>query len=85
MNDEVRAYRTLILNMRKIGREIDYTMNYINRFERNILSGFVANENVSFDKRLDNLKQQLDAKKNQIYNSIIPTLEAEMQAAMTRG
>lgn len=81
MKPEVREYYVLIMNMRRIGRKIDYILNYISRYERSIVSGFSINENVSFDHKLDNLKASLTSKRNQIYNSIIPTLESEMRAA----
>ena len=50
MNSEAREYRVLIIGLRRIGREIDYTLNYINRYERYILNGLVANDDCSFDK-----------------------------------
>ena len=84
MNSEAHDYAVLIMNLRTIGRKIDYALNYINRFERYILSGFVVNENISFDGDLENLKNSLTAKRDQIFNSIIPALEMEMQAAATR-
>ena len=82
MNAEVQQYRVLIMNLNRIGREIDIAINYISRFQRYILSGLVANDNKSFDKDLDGLKQALSSRRDRIYNSIIPTLRAEMQAAM---
>ncbi len=81
MNSEVREYRILIMNLRRIGREIDYALNYFSRYERYILSGLVANDNVSFDKELEDLKERLTYKRDRIYNTIIPSLEMEMQAA----
>ena len=85
MNSEAHEYRVLIMNMRRIGREIDYALNYVSRYERYISSGFVANETVSFDRELNNLKENLTIKRDEVFNTIIPTLEAEMQAAMMRG
>ena len=82
MNSEAHEYRVLIMNMRKIGREIDYVLNYINRYERYIINGLVVNDDKSFDKDLNALKDSLTYKRDKIYNSIIPALEAEMQAIM---
>ena len=84
MNSEAHEYRVLIMNMRRIGREIDYILNYINRYQRYILSGLVANDDKSFDRQLDSLKERLTYKRNRVYSSIIPALEAEMQAIMSR-
>ena len=84
MNPEVREYRVCIMNLRRIGREIDYALNYITRYERYIVNGLVVNDDNSFDKDLDSLKEKLTYKRNKIYNSIIPSLEAEMEAAMSR-
>ena len=83
MNSEAHEYRMLIMNLRRIGREIDYTLNYINRYERYILSGFVVNDTYSFDKDLNELKERLTYKRDKIFNTIIPSLEQEMQALMS--
>ena len=82
MNSDAHEYRVLIMNLRRIGREIDYTLNYINRFERYIVSGIVANDNKSFDRNLNSLKETLTYKRDRIFNTIIPSLEEEMQAIM---
>ena len=82
MNSEAHEYRVLIMNIRKIGREIDYILNYINRYQRYILNGLVVNDNKSFDRDLDSLKERLTYKRNKIFDYIIPSLEAEMQAIM---
>lgn len=82
MNSEAREYRVLIINLRRIGREIDYTLNYINRYERYIVSGLVVNDDKSFDKELNDLKERLMYKRDRIFNTIIPSLEMELTAAM---
>ncbi len=82
MNSEAREYRVLIINLRRIGREIDYTLNYINRYERYIISGLVVNDDKSFDKELNDLKERLMYKRDRIFNTIIPSLEMELTAAM---
>ena len=82
MKGEVKQYRTLITNLRTIRREISSTVTRIERFEKSILNGFVVNDEVSFNKELNNLKSILNSKIDSINNDIIPSLEAERDAIL---
>ena len=85
MNAEVQQYRILIMNLNRIGREIDVAINYISRYQRYIISGLLANDSKSFDQEVEPLKDALMSRRDRIYNSIIPALRVEMQEAMMRG
>lgn len=70
----VEEYIELISQMRTLAYKMDYIINNINRYKMFISKGFIVNDNISFEKELENLKEVLTFKKNKIKNDIIPEL-----------
>ena len=66
----------LIRELNVLYREISMITISVKRYENYIARGLVANDSVSFDNDLSQLKETLEFKKNKIRNQIVPALRA---------
>lgn len=77
--DERQVYFQLISDLRRAVRNIDVLLMNIQRYENYISVGLVINENITFNKDLNQMKETLNYKRNKIRNEFIPSLQMMMQ------